>query len=105
MSDAVELHLLGNVVRGTWPEMVLVGVLLLVPLGWSLLWLANDAHERGKNPIIAMLFGPIAAWPLSLLGWCWLRPDRTRAATAVLPGTRQHINISVDKHGIQGRVL
>lgn len=42
----------------------------------TMIWVYTDAHGRGKNPIIALLFLTLITWPLSLLWWLWLRPER-----------------------------
>lgn len=42
----------------------------------SLVWGASDARSRGKSAILAILFVGLANWPLSILFWLWLRPQR-----------------------------
>jgi hypothetical protein len=48
--------------------------LVLAVFIYSIYWIRKDARLRGKSPTVAMLFGILSGWPLSLLWWKWLRP-------------------------------
>jgi len=51
--------------------------LIVMVFIYSIYWIRKDAQLRGKNPTVAMFFGILACWPISLLWWKWLRPDIT----------------------------
>jgi hypothetical protein len=42
--------------------------------GASMVWVYRDAINRGKNPIVTMLFILLTGWPGSFIWWLWLRP-------------------------------
>ena len=44
----------------------------------SLIWVYQDAELREKKGWHAVLFALLTGWPLSLVWWCWLRPEAER---------------------------
>lgn len=58
------------------------GVMFLTGLGivWLLsgFWVARDARSRGKPGWLVGLLALFVGWPISLLVWIALRPERPR---------------------------
>ena len=44
----------------------------------SFVWLYQDAEERGKKGLTAILLVLLTGWPISFLWWFWLRPKGER---------------------------
>ena len=56
--------------------MLVFGVLYIL----SIIWAYRDAERRGKEGILVALLVALVAWPLSLLIWVVVRPDRQLGA-------------------------
>ena len=55
---------------------ILIGVAALLWLG-SLIWVYRDARDRGLGSIASLVITALVgftAWPLTVLGWVFLRP-------------------------------
>ena len=64
------------------PWVLMVVPLVLVILGlliWSLVWVYQDAEQRGKSGWLVILMVFLLNWPVSLLVWLVFRPERTPA--------------------------
>jgi hypothetical protein len=48
---------------------------VLFLLGWSLIWVYQDAEKRGKPGILVALLVFLLEWPISLLLWLVFRPE------------------------------
>ncbi len=48
----------------------------------SLVWVGQDAANRNKNPIVAVLFILLTGYPGSFIWWFWLRPPLSEEAQA-----------------------
>ena len=57
-------------------EIMLLALVLPVLYVWSLVWAYKDAERRGSSGPLVVLMAAIAAWPLSLIIWVFVRPDR-----------------------------
>lgn len=61
---------------------ILIGVAAILWIG-SMIWVYRDARERGLGSIASLLVTALVgftAWPLTVLGWVFLRPkERTHA--------------------------
>lgn len=57
-----------------------VGLLLtgFVIYLWSIGWAYRDAQARGKPPFFVALLVMFGGWPLGLIIWIALRPERRR---------------------------
>jgi len=55
----------------------------------SLIWVWQDARQRGKSGFVTLLFILITGWPASFIWWFWLRPplqnERPLSATSNIP--------------------
>lgn len=51
---------------------IVIGIIYLISIVWSY----NDAKKRGVNGLIVALLVAFVAWPLSLIGWLFLRPSK-----------------------------
>jgi len=40
----------------------------------SLVWAYRDAESRGSNGVLVVVMVAVAAWPLSILIWLFIRP-------------------------------
>ena len=58
------------------PVFVIFGLLGLYL--WSAVWAYRDASARGKQPIVIMLLVLLLSWPISVLVWIAVRPERKR---------------------------
>jgi uncharacterized membrane protein len=54
---------------------IFLGILIVVLLVWSLVWVYNDAEERGKSGCLVVLLVFLLSWPVSLLAWIVFRPE------------------------------
>ena len=54
---------------------LLIGIAICVPL-WSVVWAAHDAEERGRPGWLTGLFVLLLIWPLGLILWLAIRPER-----------------------------
>jgi hypothetical protein len=60
------------------PLLIVVSVLVvglaayIVSIGWAY----RDAERRGKEGLLAALLVAIAAWPVGLIVWVFMRPER-----------------------------
>jgi hypothetical protein len=43
----------------------------------SLVWVWQDARQRGKSSLVTVLFILLTGWPASFIWWFWLRPPST----------------------------
>jgi hypothetical protein len=43
---------------------------------YSIIWSYGDAEQRGKSGCLVALLVALLSWPLGLLVWVVLRPDR-----------------------------
>ena len=52
-------------------------MLLLIPVLYvaSLVWGYKDAERRGSKGVLVAIMIGVAAWPLSLLVWIFIRPE------------------------------
>ena len=50
-------------------------LLVLGLLIWSLIWVYQDAEERGKPGWLVVLLVFLLNWPISLLAWLVFRPE------------------------------
>jgi len=52
-------------------------VIIIISITWLItsIWIVRDSLSRGKNPFAIFLFHTIAGWPLSIIWWCYLRPE------------------------------
>lgn len=62
-------------------ELGLVTILILVVGGtalyiWSLVWAYKDAERRGSNGVLVCLLVALVAWPLGVVVWLLVRPER-----------------------------
>jgi len=57
-------------------ELVLIMLFLTVPASWvlSMMWVAQDARQRGSNSYLVAFLVAVVAWPLSLIVWILIRP-------------------------------
>jgi uncharacterized membrane-anchored protein len=53
---------------------IVLGIVYLISIVWSY----NDAKKIGVNGLIVALLVAFVAWPLSLIGWFILRPDKNK---------------------------
>lgn len=51
---------------------IVAGIVYIISIVWSY----NDAKKRGVNGLIVALLVAFLAWPLSLIGWFILRPNK-----------------------------
>jgi antibiotic biosynthesis monooxygenase (ABM) superfamily enzyme len=54
--------------------MIIIGILLLIFWGWSVVWAYNDARRRGKPGWLVALVVLLMIWPVGLVLWLLLRP-------------------------------
>lgn len=54
---------------------LLISIVVSIPL-WSVVWAARDAEERGRPSWLVGLFVLLLAWPLGLILWLIVRPER-----------------------------
>ncbi len=40
----------------------------------SVVWVWQDARQRGKSGMVTVLFILLTGWPASFIWWFWLRP-------------------------------
>lgn len=62
-------------------EFGLVTILFIIVAGtalyiWSLVWAYKDAEKRGSNGVLVCLLVALVAWPLGIVVWLLVRPDR-----------------------------
>jgi hypothetical protein len=60
---------------------LIIPILLLLILGLvlfilSLIWVYQDAEKRGKPGLLVVLLVALLNWPISLLLWLVIRPDK-----------------------------
>ena len=53
---------------------IIVGILLLIFWGWSVVWAYYDARRRGKTGWLVALMVLLMIWPIGLVLWLLLRP-------------------------------
>jgi hypothetical protein len=53
-----------------------LGCAVLGACVWSAVWAYKDADRRGKPPLLVAALIVLIAWPVSLLVWIALRPER-----------------------------
>ncbi|PVY42187.1 hypothetical protein [Pontibacter virosus] len=56
---------------------ILTGMVLLVFVVWSVIWSYRDARRRGKSPWLVALMVLLMVWPVGLIIWLMLRPQKT----------------------------
>lgn len=56
---------------------IIVGIVLLVFIFWSVIWSYQDARRRGKSPWLVALMVLLMVWPVGLILWLLLRPQKT----------------------------
>ncbi|SIT77381.1 hypothetical protein [Pontibacter indicus] len=56
---------------------IIVGIVLLVFIFWSVIWSYQDARRRGKSPWLVALMVLLMVWPVGLIIWLLLRPQKT----------------------------
>ncbi|EJF08239.1 FeoB-associated Cys-rich membrane protein [Pontibacter sp. BAB1700] len=56
---------------------IIVGMVLLVFVAWSVVWSYKDARRRGKSPWLVALMVLLMVWPVGLVIWFLLRPQKT----------------------------
>ena len=55
----------------------------------SLIWVWQDARQRGKSSLVTVVFILLTGWPASFIWWFWLRPP-LKIEDAISPSsTRQ----------------
>lgn len=55
---------------------ILIGIVLLVFVVWSVIWSYYDARRRGKPPLLVALMVLFMVWPVGLVLWLMLRPQK-----------------------------
>ncbi|WP_299700645.1 hypothetical protein [uncultured Pontibacter sp.] len=55
---------------------ILIGMMLLVFVVWSVIWSYYDARRRGKSPWLVALMVLFMVWPVGLVLWLMLRPQK-----------------------------
>ena len=53
-----------------------VVLLSFVPYVWSIVWAYRDAERRGKEGVWVAVLVALLAWPLGLIVWLLVRPQR-----------------------------
>lgn len=56
---------------------IILGIVLLVFIAWSVIWSYQDARRRGKSPWLVALMVLLMVWPVGLIIWLLLRPQKT----------------------------
>ncbi|MDO6391278.1 hypothetical protein Q4E40_14150 [Pontibacter sp. BT731] len=56
---------------------IIIGIVLLVFAVWSVIWSYHDARRRGKSPWLVALMVLLMVWPVGLIIWLLLRPQKT----------------------------
>lgn len=55
---------------------IILGIVLLVFIAWSVIWSYQDARRRGKSPWLVALMVLLMVWPVGLIIWLLLRPQK-----------------------------
>ncbi len=58
---------------------ILIGMVLLVFVVWSVVWSYYDASRRGKSPWLVALMVLFMVWPVGLVLWLMLRPQKVES--------------------------
>lgn len=58
------------------PVTVIGGLAVLVLFLWSLYWTYKDAKSRGKEPLLVVALVALMNWPISLLLWLVIIPNK-----------------------------
>ncbi|GGG15934.1 hypothetical protein [Pontibacter amylolyticus] len=56
---------------------IILSIVLLVFIAWSVIWSYQDARRRGKSPWLVALMVLLMVWPVGLIIWLLLRPQKT----------------------------
>lgn len=65
--------------ENTIPGLILFSIIIfLVLYFWSFIWAYKDAENRGKNGWAVALLMVLVFWPLSLLFWVVVRPEKIK---------------------------
>ncbi len=58
---------------------IIIGIILLVFVVWSVIWAYYDAGRRGKSPWLVALMVLFMVWPIGLIVWLMLRPQKAES--------------------------
>lgn len=58
---------------------IIIGIVLVVFVVWSVIWAYYDASRRGKNPWLVALMVLFMVWPIGLIVWLMLRPQKAES--------------------------
>jgi uncharacterized membrane protein len=58
---------------------ILIGIVLLVFVVWSVIWAYYDARQRNKSPWLVALMVLFMVWPVGLVLWLMLRPQKVES--------------------------
>lgn len=58
---------------------ILISIVLFVFVVWSVIWSYNDARNRGKSPWLVALMVLFMVWPVGLVLWLLLRPQKAES--------------------------
>lgn len=58
---------------------ILICMVLLVFVIWSVIWAYYDASRRGKSPWLVALMVLFMVWPVGLIFWLTLRPQKAKS--------------------------
>lgn len=56
--------------------MIIIGLVALVFFVWSVVWAFYDARRRGKSPWLVAMMVLFMVWPVGLVLWLMLRPQK-----------------------------
>ena len=56
----------------------LIGLVVLIIYIASIIWAYSDGRARGKSGCLVALLVALLSWPISLLVWLALRPEKYR---------------------------
>lgn len=57
------------------PYILLISLMICIPL-WTVVWAARDAEARGWPEWLVAPFVLLLVWPLGLVLWLLVRPER-----------------------------
>lgn len=56
-------------------ELVLIFLLGAILYVASIVWAYRDGERRGRKGLLAAILVAVAAWPLSIIVWLFIRPS------------------------------